>query len=80
MKNMEETEAPDDTRIDVQLKEVLQDFVNRNGKDWKSILSRKPYTIKGITYFKFKDFWLYLIRTRSWPEKSYPKNKTIRLK
>ena len=79
MKNMEETEAPDDTRIDVQLKEVLQDFVNRNGKDWKSILSRKPYTIKGITYFKFKDFWLYLIRTRSWPEKSYPKNKTIRL-
>jgi hypothetical protein len=79
MKSMDETEAPDDTRVDVQLKEILTDFISRDGKDWESILKRKPYSENGTSYFKFKDFWLFLVRTKAWPEKTYPKNKTIRL-
>ena len=79
MKNMDPIQAPDDTKVDIQLKEILTEFVSRDGKDWDSILKRKPYSENGISYFKFKDFWLYLIRTKSWSEKTYPKNKTIRL-
>jgi hypothetical protein len=79
MKNMDYIKAPDDTKVDIQLKEILTDFISRDGKDWDSILKRKPYTEQGVSYFKFKDFWLYLIRTKSWSEKTYPKNKTIRL-
>jgi hypothetical protein len=76
---MDPIQAPDDTKVDIQLKEILTEFVSRDGKDWDSILKRKPYSENGISYFKFKDFWLYLIRTKSWSEKTYPKNKTIRL-
>ena len=31
------------------------------------------------TYFKLTSFWNYLIKSRSWQEKTYPKNKTVRL-
>ena len=79
MKNMDETDAPDDTRVDVQLKEVLTDFVSRNGKAMEDVLKRKTYTEQCLSHFKFKDFWGYLLRTKSWPERTYPKNKTIRL-
>ena len=79
MKNMDETEAPDDTKVDVQLKEMLTDFVSRDGKKIEDVLKRKPFTENGVSFFKFKDFWGYLIRSKSWPEKTYPKNKTIRL-
>ena len=79
MKNMDETEAPDDTKVDVQLKEVITDFVSRNGKTMEDVLKRKPYTEEGTSHFKFKDFWGYLLKSKSWPERTYPKNKTIRL-
>ena len=79
MKGMDEIEAPDDTKVNVQLKEMLTDFVSRDGKKLEDVLKRKPFTENGISYFKFKDFWGYLIRSKSWPEKTYPKNKTIRL-
>jgi hypothetical protein len=79
MKNMATLEAPDDTKVDVQLKEALTDFVSRNGKEMGDVLKRKPYTEEGTSYFKFKDFWGYLLRSRSWSERVYNKNKTIRL-
>ena len=72
MKNMDETEAPDDTKVDVQLKEVITDFVSRNGKTMEDVLKRKPYTEEGTSHFKFKDFWGYLLKSKSWPERTYP--------
>ena len=48
-------------------------------KDLDSVLKSKPYTEGGISYFKFKDFWAYVIKQKTWSEKKYPKNKTIRL-
>jgi len=79
MKAMDPIEAPDDTKIDVQLKELLTEFISRDGKDLDSVLKSKPYTEGGISYFKFKDFWRFVIRSKSWPDKTYSKNKTIRL-
>jgi len=79
MKNMATLEAPDDTKIDVQLKELLTGFISRDGKALEDVLKRKPYTENGISYFKFKDFWGYIVKQKTWPERNYPKNKTIRL-
>ena len=33
----------------------------------------------GFTYFKFKDFWKFLLKTKIWAERTYPKQKTMRL-
>ena len=80
LKNALPIEAPESTKIDVQLKEILTDYVTRSpGKDFNSLLLGQAYTEKGKTYFKFKDFWKFLIRTKSWPEKRYPKNVTARM-
>ena len=79
MKAMDPIEAPDDTKIDVQLKELLTEFISRDGKDLSDVMKRKPYTENGVSYFKFKDFWGFLIRNKSWPDRTYTKNKTIRL-
>jgi hypothetical protein len=73
-------EAPESTKIDVQLKELLADYINKiPGKDWKDILRGLSYTEEGISYFKFKDFWKYLVRTKLWPDKQYSKQKTARM-
>ena len=73
-------EAPESTKIDVQLKEILTDYTTKiPGKDWKDILRGLAYTEDGVSNFKFKDFWKYLLRTKSWPEKQYPRNKTARM-
>jgi len=29
--------------------------------------------------FKFSNFWKYLLRTKSWADKTYPKQKTMRM-
>jgi hypothetical protein len=80
MKEMDDPiEAPDDTKVSVQLKEALTDFISRKGKDMSDVLKRKPYTEDGKSYFKFKDFWSYLLKSKSWSERTYTKNKTIRL-
>jgi hypothetical protein len=80
LKNALPIEAPESTKIDVQLKEILTDYVTRSpGKDFNSLLLGQAYTEKGKTYFKFKDFWKFLMRTKSWPEKRYPKNVTARM-
>ena len=73
-------EAPESTKIDVQLKELLADYINKiPGKDWKDILRGLSYTEEGVSYFKFKDFWKYLVRTKLWPDKQYSKQKTARM-
>ena len=73
-------EAPESTKIDVQLKELLADYINKiPGKDWKDILRGLSYTEEGMSYFKFKDFWKYLVGTKLWPDKQYSKQKTARM-
>jgi len=79
MKNMNTLEAPDDTKIDVQLKELLTEFISRDGKTIEDVFKSKPFTENGTSHFKFKDLWKFIVRSKSWPEKTYPKNKTIRL-
>ena len=65
----------------MQLREILADFINKTpGKEMKDILRGISYTDeKGYSHFKFKDFWRFLLKTKSWPEKTYPKQKTMRL-
>ena len=73
-------EAPQSTKIDTQLKELLGDYINKiPGKEWKDILRGLSYTEEGVSYFKFKDFWKFIIRSKLWPDKQYPKQKTARL-
>jgi hypothetical protein len=73
-------EAPESTKIDVQLRELLADYINKiPGKDWKDILRGLSYTEDGMSHFKFKDFWKYLIRSKLWPDKQYTKQKTARM-
>ena len=44
------------------------------------VLRGIAYTDKeGSTFFQFKSFWRYLLKTKSWAEKTYPKQKTMRL-
>ena len=35
------------------------------GKDWKDMLRGLSYTEDGVTYFKFKDLWKYMLRTKN---------------
>ncbi len=73
-------EAPASTKIDVQLKELLGDYINKiPGKDWKDILRGLAYTEDGVSYFKFKDFWKYILRTKVWDTKKYQKQRTARM-
>ena len=70
---MDPIEAPDDTKIDIQLKELLTTFISRDGKSIEDVLKRKPFTENGISYFKFKDFWGLLIKQKTWPERNLSK-------
>ena len=73
-------EAPESTKVDVQLKELLADYINKiPGKDWKDILRGLAYTEDGVSYFKFKDFWKYILRTKVWDTKKYQKQRTARM-
>jgi hypothetical protein len=65
----------------VQLKEILADYINKTpGKELKDVMRGIAFTdTDGFTYFKFKDFWKYLLKTKSWAERTYPKQKTVRL-
>ena len=80
-KNLETIPAPPSSKIDVQLTETLADYINKTpGKEMKDVLRGISYTNReGQTFFKFKNFWKFLLRTKSWPDKTYPKQKTIRL-
>ena len=60
-------EAPEVLKVDNQLKELLIEFVSRvNGKKKEDIRKGVPFTDKGITYFKFKSFWNFLLKSKSW--------------
>jgi hypothetical protein len=60
-------EAPESIKPDVQLKELLIEFVSRvNGKKKEDIRKNIPFTENGISYFKFKTFWTFLNRSKSW--------------
>jgi len=79
-KNLGEVPAPESSKIDVQVKELLADFINKApGKEMKDIKRGLPYSDEKESFFKFKDFWRYLQRSKSWPDKTYPKQKTLRL-
>ena len=79
-KNLGHVPAPESSKINVQVRELLADFINKApGKDINDIKRGLPYSDEKDSYFKFKDFWRYLQRTKSWPDKTYPKQKTMRL-
>lgn len=71
--------APDDMRIDVILQTALTDFVSKNGKEMEDVLKRKAFTENGHSWFKFKDFWRFLMATKQWQDKMYNQHKTLRL-
>ena len=80
-KGVETIPAPESSKLDVQLKEILGDFINKApGKEMDDVLRGIAYSDReGSTYFQFKSFWRYLLKTKSWAEKTYPKQKTLRL-
>jgi hypothetical protein len=60
-------EAPEVLKTDNQLKELLIEFISRaNGKKKEDIKRGIPFTENGISYFKFKSFWNFLLRSKSW--------------
>jgi len=71
--------APDDMRIDVILQTALTDFVSKNGKELEDVMKRKAFTENGHSWFKFKDFWRFLMATKQWQDKTYNQHKTLRL-
>jgi hypothetical protein len=78
--SIKEEKAPDSSKIDVQIKELLGDFINKApGKKIEDIKRGLPFTEDEFTYFKFKDLWKYLQRSKAWPDKNYPKQKTLRM-
>ena len=80
-KALEPITAPESSKLEVQLTEILADYINKApGKELNDVLRGIAYTDKeGDTFFQFKSFWRYLLKTKSWPEKTYPKQKTLRL-
>jgi hypothetical protein len=60
-------EAPEVLKTDNQLKELLIEFISRaNGKKKEDIKRGIPFTENGTSYFKFKSFWNFLLRSKSW--------------
>jgi hypothetical protein len=74
-KSVEEIEAPESLTFKKQLEEYLENFTTDRaaGKQKSDINRGVSWTDEGKTYFKFKDFWNYLQRTRSW---NMERNKT----
>ena len=79
--NLETIPAPESSKLEVQLTEILSDYINKApGKEMTDVLRGIAYTDKdGDTFFQFKSFWKYLLKTKSWAEKTYPRQKTLRL-
>jgi hypothetical protein len=64
-------------KIDVQIKDLLADFINKApGKKIDDLKRGLPFTEDGSTHFKFTDFWKYLQRSKSW---TLQKQRTLRL-
>ena len=75
MKAVEEIKAPESLTFKKQLEEHLENFTmdRAAGKQKTDINRGVSWTDEGKSYFKFKDFWNYLQRTRSW---GMERNKT----
>jgi hypothetical protein len=70
-------DAPESSKIDVQIKDLLADFINKApGKKIDDLKRGLPFTEGEITHFKFIDFWKYLQRSKSW---SMQKQRTLKL-
>jgi hypothetical protein len=70
-------DAPDSSKVDVQIKDLLADFINKApGKKIDDLKRGLPFTENNITHFKFTDFWKYLQRSKSW---TLQKQRTLRL-
>jgi hypothetical protein len=68
-------EAPESSKVDVQIKDLLADFINKApGKKIDDLKRGLPFTEDGITKFRFPDFWKYLQRSKSW---EWKKPRTI---
>ena len=76
MSNVEEIKAPESLTFKKQLEEHLENFTTDRaaGKQKTDINRGVSWTDEGKSYFKFKDFWNYLQRTRSWTTE---RNKTL---
>ena len=80
LKNTIPIEAPESTKVDVQLRELLVDYTMKiPGKEWADILRGLSFTEDEVSYFKYKDFWKYIVRTKLWDTKKYTKAKTARM-
>ena len=75
MNSIEEIKAPESLTFIKQLVEHIENFTTDRaaGKQKSDINRGVSWTDEGKTYFKFKDFWNYLQRTRSW---DMERNKT----
>ena len=60
-------EAPESIKTEVQFKELLTEYVSRApGKKKEDIRRNIAFTENGKTYFKFKGFWSFLNKSKSW--------------
>jgi hypothetical protein len=72
-----ELDAPASSKMDVQIKDLLADFINKApGKKIDDLKRGLPFTEGETTHFKFIDFWKYLQRSKSW---SMQKQRTLKL-
>jgi hypothetical protein len=72
-------EAPESIKIDIQLKESLAEFINKApGKTFEDVERSSAFTENGKSYFKIKSFWAYLIKSRSWPDKTWPQRRVTK--
>jgi hypothetical protein len=70
-------DAPESSKIDVQIKDLLGDFINKApGKKLDDLKRGLPFTEDSITHFRFQDFWKYLQRSKSW---TLQKQRTLKL-
>lgn len=70
-------DAPESSKIDVQIKDLLGDFINKApGKKLDDLRRGLPFTEDSITHFRFQDFWKYLQRSKSW---TLQKQRTLKL-
>jgi hypothetical protein len=78
---LEELEAPESLRIDVQIKDLLHDYIHKsNGKTLDDVAKGVPYIGEDKTYIKYHFFWKHLQRSKSWTrnrEKTFTLLKTL---
>ena len=72
-------EAPESIKIDIQLKESLGEFINKSpGKKFEDVERSSAFTENGKSYFKIKSFWAYLVKSRAWPDKTWPQRRVTK--